>query len=691
MASQPLLSIGMIVKNESRCLEKCLKALEPLRNATECELIIADTGSTDNTKEIAQRFADTLFDFEWVNDFSKARNAVMDRAKGKWFMTLDADEYLESSPDELVSLVTNEDNLKYSCATFVKRNYASVTLQGLYNDFAAIRIVRLTPEVRYTGTIHEKLTSIDLGKCVTLSNTIFAHDGYATIDADLSKQKAERNLKLLEEEYKKKPNDATVILQLIESSHVSKKERYEKALLGMNFIASLNKNSGDFKHVAPAIARKALQHAVEDGFSQTEEWFKWTKENLSDSFFTLVDVSYLYTQWLFLNGDFTSAVESGKIYFENLKKFQQKENKTIESMISSILFSHKIYQQNLALVIAKSAVENGNNETAVQYLKATDITSASPEAVVDLMTVVSRLDTDNAKVVLKEFSQLFNDEMRSLVKDFFFNEFSCDNPESERLEKYTVLNNFIGLSAKIVTAKNDKEIKNIFEKAESLNDILPLAFYKALRCDFSLPERFYQISSENLQKLFKNIFENSDNYEQIILKYSSEEFLSDFTRLAFTFNMLNAFWSSESHAEFNTLSQFRSSYLQSAKLLLTNLYNDEVLENPQNFGVLPKEHQFAIYYISAIEASDFKEKVASLRKAINVLPEMNPLVSFTTEEIKKEQQKIEKEKQLSASPELLALAKNIQALLSNYAPNDPALIAIKQSPVYKQVAHLLEN
>mgnify|MGYP003391341106 CR=1 FL=1 len=80
-----------------------------------------------------------------------------------------------------------------------------------------------------------------------------------------------------EEEYKKKPNDATVILQLIESSHVSKKERYEKALLGMNFIASLNKNSGDFKHIAPAIARKALQHAVEDDFSQTEEWFKWTK------------------------------------------------------------------------------------------------------------------------------------------------------------------------------------------------------------------------------------------------------------------------------------------------------------------------------------------------------------------------------------------------------------------------------
>ena len=60
--SQPLLSIGMIVKNEERCLEKCLKALEPLRQAIPCELVIADTGSTDKTKEIAAKYADILFE-----------------------------------------------------------------------------------------------------------------------------------------------------------------------------------------------------------------------------------------------------------------------------------------------------------------------------------------------------------------------------------------------------------------------------------------------------------------------------------------------------------------------------------------------------------------------------------------------------------------------------------------------------
>ena len=71
----PLLSICMILKNEIRCIEKCLKALQPLRDAIPCELVIADTGSTDGTREVAERYADILFDFTWINDFAAARNA----------------------------------------------------------------------------------------------------------------------------------------------------------------------------------------------------------------------------------------------------------------------------------------------------------------------------------------------------------------------------------------------------------------------------------------------------------------------------------------------------------------------------------------------------------------------------------------------------------------------------------------
>ena len=76
----PLLSIGIIFRNDIRCIEHCLKNLQPLRDAIPSELIMADTGSEDGSREIAEKYADILIDFPWINDFSAARNAVMDEA-----------------------------------------------------------------------------------------------------------------------------------------------------------------------------------------------------------------------------------------------------------------------------------------------------------------------------------------------------------------------------------------------------------------------------------------------------------------------------------------------------------------------------------------------------------------------------------------------------------------------------------
>ena len=64
----PTLSLCMIVKNEERFLEQCLNSVKGLVD----EIIVVDTGSTDNTKQIAQKFTDKIFNFEWCDDFSAA-------------------------------------------------------------------------------------------------------------------------------------------------------------------------------------------------------------------------------------------------------------------------------------------------------------------------------------------------------------------------------------------------------------------------------------------------------------------------------------------------------------------------------------------------------------------------------------------------------------------------------------------
>ncbi len=58
-------------------------------------MIIADTGSTDNTAAIAREFTDNVYQIEWRGDFGWARNTTLERSRGKWFMFLDADEIFQ--------------------------------------------------------------------------------------------------------------------------------------------------------------------------------------------------------------------------------------------------------------------------------------------------------------------------------------------------------------------------------------------------------------------------------------------------------------------------------------------------------------------------------------------------------------------------------------------------------------------
>ena len=80
----------MIVKNEELALPKCLSSVKGVVD----EMVVLDTGSTDRTPEIAREFGARVYDFEWCNDFSAARNESLKYVQGKWVLVLDADEVL---------------------------------------------------------------------------------------------------------------------------------------------------------------------------------------------------------------------------------------------------------------------------------------------------------------------------------------------------------------------------------------------------------------------------------------------------------------------------------------------------------------------------------------------------------------------------------------------------------------------
>lgn len=97
----------MIVKNEENVISRCLESVKDIAD----EIIIVDTGSTDKTKEICEKYTDKVFDFIWIDDFSAARNYSYSKATKEYVLWLDADDIiLESDCEKFKALKLNLDS-----------------------------------------------------------------------------------------------------------------------------------------------------------------------------------------------------------------------------------------------------------------------------------------------------------------------------------------------------------------------------------------------------------------------------------------------------------------------------------------------------------------------------------------------------------------------------------------------------
>lgn len=100
------ISLCMIVKDEEKVIKRCLDSIYDIVD----EIIIVDTGSTDRTKDIISTYTDNIYDFEWVNDFAKARNYSFSKATKDYILWLDADDvFLEEDRKKLIKLKEEMD------------------------------------------------------------------------------------------------------------------------------------------------------------------------------------------------------------------------------------------------------------------------------------------------------------------------------------------------------------------------------------------------------------------------------------------------------------------------------------------------------------------------------------------------------------------------------------------------------
>lgn len=190
------LTLSMIVKNEEKYLRDCL---ESVKNVVD-EIVLVDTGSTDNTIAIAREYGAKIFHFKWINDFSAARNFALSKSKGEWILYLDADERLsQDSLEELKKIVATREKAAYYC--YVK---SVDDTRGTPSVMKYPRLFRNSKKIKFEGKVHEQIiNSLLANKYVLKDSSIeIIHLGYNIPKEELDK-KAQRNLILLFEEYKK--------------------------------------------------------------------------------------------------------------------------------------------------------------------------------------------------------------------------------------------------------------------------------------------------------------------------------------------------------------------------------------------------------------------------------------------------------------------------------------------------------
>ena len=203
-AHRPMrVSLCVIARNEAANLPACLGTVADLVD----ESIVVDTGSTDQTREVARQLGARVYDFAWQDDFAAARNESIRPATGDWIFWLDADERLnEQNRQKLRALLAN---LQDENSTFVMKQCSVIDwANGDVKVFEQARLFRNRSDIRWRYRVHEQiLPALERsGSIPHFTDLVIDHLGYTNQSLYLRKQ--DRNLRLLRRQDAEQPDDS---------------------------------------------------------------------------------------------------------------------------------------------------------------------------------------------------------------------------------------------------------------------------------------------------------------------------------------------------------------------------------------------------------------------------------------------------------------------------------------------------
>lgn len=215
-------SLNMIVKNEEQLIANVLDSIDLIMD----EIVVCDTGSSDQTVTLADQYGVTVLHDPWQNDFSRARNKAIEASTCDWILWMDADDRLEEASVELLQRLWQKaapQGMAF-CIVNERENITPI-------EFIQVRLFPRDPDIRFEQKIHEQIMYSIARKKLPFTRhqeVRIHHTGYHS--AKIHRKKAERNKPLLIAEINKNPEDPTLQLGLADCLMVLDKTDEAKEL-----------------------------------------------------------------------------------------------------------------------------------------------------------------------------------------------------------------------------------------------------------------------------------------------------------------------------------------------------------------------------------------------------------------------------------------------------------------------------
>jgi GT2 family glycosyltransferase/2-polyprenyl-3-methyl-5-hydroxy-6-metoxy-1,4-benzoquinol methylase/Flp pilus assembly protein TadD len=207
--AHPTLTVCVIAKDEEQFIVQCLNSVRGFAH----QIVLVDTGSTDRTVALAKELGAEVYHFEWNDNFSDARNVALEHARGDWILSLDADEELVASEH-----AKTLEAMKNSEAIGCRMPLVNCGLNEVGGSYVP-RLIRNAPGLFFIGRVHEQVFPSVLARAAEWKmRTIVGggeihHHGYEA-GVMSSRNKVERNLKLLQQAVTEMPGEPHLMMNL---------------------------------------------------------------------------------------------------------------------------------------------------------------------------------------------------------------------------------------------------------------------------------------------------------------------------------------------------------------------------------------------------------------------------------------------------------------------------------------------